>query len=441
MPRVRRPRVVIVGAGFGGLRAAQALARSSLEVWVLDRHNYHTFNPMLYQVATGMLAPEQIAYPVRGLLSRWANVHFANVEVQQIDCDRRVVVTNGPSFRYDFLILATGSVTRFLGVPGAANHTFTLDNLEQAIALRNQILSCFERAACEPDPDRRRQLLTFVVVGGGPTGVELAGALAELIRGPLRRDFPELDFRQVRVILLQAGDCLLSQMSPAQQRYAQRQLRRMGVEVRLGATATQVTEEAVLLQDDRLIPTCTVIWTVGVHIDPQVQQWRFITTAKGQINVLPTLQVLGYPEIYAVGDLSIIDDRDQPLPMVAPAAIQQGLTAAKNIKRQIKGREPVPFQYWNKGTISIMGRHAAAAQIGWLAFTGLPAWLLWLGVHLVYLPGWYNRLVVLLSWLADYGFRQRHFRHMLGRGLEAATGRLRLPNQEPTVAGQASRDR
>lgn len=434
MPRVRRPRIVIVGAGFGGLRAAQALARSSLEVWVLDRNNYHTFNPMLYQVATGMLAPEQIAYPVRGLLRGWRNVNFAKVEVQQIDCDRRVVITDGPSFRYDFLILATGSITRFLEVPGAANHAFTLDNLEQAVVLRNQILSCFERAVCEPDHDRRRQLLTFVVVGGGPTGVELAGALAELIRGPLRRDFSELDLRQVRVVLLQAGDRLLSEMPPAQQRYARHRLRRMGVEVCLGATASQVTEEAVLLHDNRLIPTCTVIWTVGVHVDPRVQQWGFVTAAKGQITVLPTLQVLGYPEVYGVGDLSIIDSRDKSLPMVAPAAIQQGLAAAKNIQRQIKGRQPAPFKYWNKGTISIIGRNAAAAQVGRLNFTGFPAWLLWLGVHLVYLPGWYNRLVVLLSWLVDYGLHRRSIRHILGRGYPAQHSWRQV--QETAIAGQ-----
>jgi len=438
MPRVRRPRVVIVGAGFGGLRAAQALAGSSLEVWVLDRNNYHAFNPMLYQVATGMLAPEQVAYPVRGFLAGWPNVHFAKVEVQQIDCDRRVVITDGPRFRYDFLILATGSVTRFLGVPGAANHAFTLDSLEQAVVLRNQILSCFEQAACEPDRDRRRQLLTFTVVGGGPTGVELAGALAELIRGPLRRDFPELDFRQVQVILLQAGDRLLSEMPPAQQHYACRQLRRMGVEICLGAAASQVTEEAVLLQDNQIIPTGTVIWTVGVHIDPRVQQWGFITAAKGQINVLPTLQVLGYPEIYGVGDLSIIDNRDQPLPMVAPAAIQQGLAAAKNIQRQMQGRDPVPFKYWNKGTIAIIGRNAAAAQVGKLTFTGFPAWLLWLGVHLVYLPGWYNRLVVLLSWLVDYGLHRRPFRHILGRGYPARRSWRQV--QETAAGSQQSRD-
>jgi len=429
---------VIVGAGFGGLRAAQALAGSSLEVWVLDRNNYHTFNPMLYQVATGMLVPEQIAYPVRGLFRRCPNVRFAQVEVQQIDCDRRVVLTNGPPFRYDFLILATGSVTRFLGVSGAANHAFTLDNLEQAVVLRNQILSCFERAAWEPDRDRRRQLLTFVVVGGGPTGVELAGALAELIRGSLRRDFPELDFRQVRVILLQAGDRLLPEIPPAQQRYARRQLRRRGVEVCLGAAASQVTEEAVLLQDNRIIPTCTVVWTAGVHIHPRVQQWGFMTAAKGQISVLPTLQVLGYPEIYGVGDLSIIDNRDQPLPMVAPAAIQQGLAAARNIQRQLKGRDPVPFQYCNKGTIAVIGRNAAAAQVGKLTFTGFPAWLLWLGVHLVYLPGWYNRLVVLLSWLVDYGLHRRPVRHILGREYPAQRPRRQV--QETAVGSQQFRD-
>lgn len=411
--RMRRQlRVVIVGAGFGGLRALRALARSPVEVLLLDRQNYHTFNPLLYQVAAAELAPEQIAYPVRNSLRKLSNAEFVLAEVKLIDLTRQVVETDSLTIPYNFLILGTGSMTEFL-VPGAAEYAFPLDKLEQAVTLRNHILRCFELAAYETDPERRRRLLTFLIVGGGPTGVEFAGSLVELIHGPLRRDYSTLDFRQVRVLMLQSGDSLLTGMEQRLQVYTLRRLRQMGVEVNLRARVNQVTPELVQLQDGQVILTETVVWAVGVHADPQVQTWGLPIGRRGQITVLPTLQVPGQPRVYVVGDLASVTKDGQPVPMVAPAAIQQGLAAAQNIQRQLVGRHPVPFHYCNKGTIAIVGRNAGAAQLGTFTFTGFLAWISWFVIHLVHLPGFHNRLLVLIAWVLDYCFHRRSIRLIL----------------------------
>jgi NADH dehydrogenase len=416
MSKQKRPQIVIIGAGFGGLSAVQSLAGPAVEVLLIDRNNYHTFSPMLYQVATAELGAEQIAYPVRNVLRKLPNAQFLQAEVKRIDFAQRLVETNRTAIFYDFLILATGSITQLLGISGAADCAFRLDNLKQAIALRNHILHCFEQAACEPNPERRRQLLTFAIIGGGPTGIELAGALVELIHSSLKRDYPGLDFRQVKVLLVQSGSRLLADMPVRSQRYTQRQLHQMGVKVLLDARVNRITPGAVHLQDGRTILTASPVWTIGVQAHSLLEQWGLPTADKGKVTVLPTLQVPDYPEVYGVGDLALLEESGQPLPMVAPAAIQQGRAAAKNIQRQLKGKQPVPFKYWNKGTIAMIGRNAAAAQISKLTFTGFPAWLLWLGVHLVYLPGFRNRLQVLIDWLWDYFLRDRPARFVLPQG-------------------------
>ena len=409
----QRPRVVVVGAGFGGLSTVRSLARSPVDVLLVDRNNYHTFSPMLYQVAAAEVEPEQIAYPVRSILRQLPNTDFVMAEVKQIDFVNRVVETDGPHIPYDFLVLSTGSVTQFLDVPGAAEYTFPLDNLGQAVSLRNQIFTCFERAVYEPDAERRQRLLTFPIVGGGPTGVEIAGALVELIHGPLRQDYPTLDVRQARVLLLQSGHSLLAGMPQRLQVYTLKRLRQMGVEVYLEAKASEITPEAVHLQDGRSIPTETAIWAVGVHVDPTVQQWGLPTAAKGRVTILPTLQLSEYPEVYAIGDLALTEKDGCWVPMVAPAAIQQGTAAGRNIQRQLLGKNPIPFDYWNKGTIAMISRNAAAAQVGKLTFTGFPAWISWLGVHLFYLPGFRNRFIVLFDWVRDYLFHVRAVRLIL----------------------------
>jgi len=408
-----RPRVAIIGAGFGGLWAARSLARSPAEVLLIDRHNYHCFLPLLYQVAAAELEPEEIAYPIRSILWKLPNVQFVLADVKRVDLARRMLETDGPAIPYDFLILATGSVSHFFGVPGAEEHALPLKTLEQGVALRTRILCCFERAALDPDPERRRRMLTFAIVGGGPTGVEFTGALVELIRGPLVKDFSRLDFREVRVILLEAADGLLPGWPERLRAYAAARLRRMGVEVRLGAMVSEITARAVHLKDGTVIPAETVIWTAGVRGDSLAQAWGLPTGRAGRVVVQPTLQLPGYPEVSVIGDLAYLENDGQPLPMIAPVAIQQGLAAARNIERQIAGQDPLPFRYRDPGAMVVVGRNAAVAQVWGRTFTGFPAWILWLGVHLAKLIGFRNRLLVLVNWAWDYLFYERAVRLML----------------------------
>lgn len=418
-----RPRVVVVGAGFGGLWAARTLARYPSEVLLLDRNNYHTFLALLYQVATAELGPEEIAYPMRSTLRKLPNVHFAMAEVKEVDLAGHVVESDGHVIPYDFLIVATGSVTHFFDVPGAIDYAFPLKTLEQAISLRNHILCCFERAVNEPDAERRQRLLTFTIVGGGPTGVEFAGALAELVRGPLVKDYPTLDFRKVSVVLLEAADTLLSNLPERLRSYAVARLSMMGVEVRLQTPVTQVTPEAAYLKDESIVPTETVVWIAGVRGHPMAQTWGLPTTRDGRVTVLPTLQVPGYPKVYVIGDLASVVEDEHPLPMVAPVAIQQGVAAARNIARQIAGQDPEPFHYRDRGTMATIGRNAAVAHLGRREFTGFPAWALWLSVHLLRLIGFRNRLLVLINWAWDYLFYERGMRLIfpLDRVLTAET--------------------
>jgi NADH dehydrogenase len=402
--------VLIVGAGFGGLWAARAFAHSPADVLVLDRNNYHTFLPLLYQVGAAELEPEDIVYPVRSILRRYSNVRYLMSEVTGIDLTARQVKTSDHTFSYDYLILAVGSAAHFFGIEGAADHSFQLKTLEQAIGLRNHILSRFEGALCESDATRRQQMLTFAIVGGGPTGVELAGALAELVRGPLVRDYPALDFQEVHILLLEATDHLLSNLPARLQTYALARLRRMGVEVHLQATVKLVTPQAVTLLDGRMIPLETVIWTAGVRGESLGQSVGLPTRRNGQVNVLPTLQVPGHSEVYCIGDLAHPDESGEPLPLVAPVAIQEGEWTARNILRQLQGQQPLPFHYRDPGTMVTLGRNAAAVQLGRHTFTGFPAWVLWLSVHLFKLIGFRNRMLVLINWAWDYLFYERTVR-------------------------------
>jgi NADH dehydrogenase len=384
-------------------------------VRLVDRHNYHTFFPLLYQVGAAELEPEDIAYPVRSLFRGRGNVRFTLAEMRKVDLERRLVECNGEAMPYDYLVLATGSIPHFFGAAGAAEHAFPLRSLEQGIALRNQVLSCFERAVREPDRMQRRGLLTFAIVGGGPTGVEFAGALAELVYGPLRRDYPSLDFGEVRVLLLEASDRLLSALPGPLGAYALRRLRGMTVQVHLKTTVERVTADALFLKGGEAVSTKTVVWTAGVRGDPDVEQRGLLTNSRGQVKVLPTLQVPDHPEAYVVGDLASVEG-GPPLPMVAPVAMQQGEWAARNILRQIAGRPPAPFRYSDRGMMAVVGRNAAVAHLfGRWPVTGFPAWVLWLALHLVKLIGFRNRLVALSGWAWDYLFYERVVRLILPR--------------------------
>ena len=408
-----RPRVVIVGAGFGGLWAARAFAHTPFQVLLIDRNNYHTFLPLLYQVAAAEVEPEEIIYPVRSILRPLRNVDFLLADVKKIDFAARTLETTVSTVPYDFLILAAGSTTHFFGVAGAADHAFTLKTLDDGIRLRNHILCGFERAAKDPDAQSRRRRLTYTIVGGGPTGVEYAGALAELLRGPLQRDFPKLDFHDARVLLIEGAERLLLSLPARLGRYALHRLQSMGVEVRLKTVVDRVEAGEVHLKDGASIATETTIWTAGVRGEPAATAWGLPTDGGGRVPVEPTLEVLGLPGVYVIGDLAHSEEKGATLPMVAPVATQQGTTAARNIQRHEAGKPPLAFHYRDRGMMATIGRNAAVAHIGGLAFTGFVAWLAWLGVHLIKLIGFRNRLFVLMNWAWDYFLFERMVRLIL----------------------------
>lgn len=409
------PRVVVIGAGFGGLQAAQSLANAGIEALLIDCNHYHTFVPLLYQVAMAQLEPAQVAYPLRSAVRRSPRqLRFLMAEVQRVDFNQRWIETDSAIIPYDFLVLATGSQTKYLGVPGANDYALPLQTLEQAIALRHRILACFEQATQTSNPEQRQRLLTFAIVGGGATGVEVAGALTELVQSALLKDYPLLDRREVRVLLVQAGDHLLPDLPEKLGRYAHQRLRRMGVEVYLQAKVERVTQDTVFLQSGHTIAASTVIWTAGVEAAlPEVSE---VPSQKaGKLEVRPTLQLLNHPEVYTIGDLAYVEQDGKPLTGVAPEALQQGVAAAKNIRRQMQGQRLKPFRYFDKGRLAIIGNYAGVGQIGAVPLTGFLAWLMWLGVHLVYLPGFRNRLYVFLAWIQNYLLGDRAVRLILSR--------------------------
>ncbi len=412
----RRPKIVVVGAGFAGLRAVKRLSNVEAEVLLLDSHNYHTFIPLLYQVATGFIEPELIAYPLRSVLRNFGNTNFLMAEVKQIDLESKTVVTGSQTITYDYLVIATGSQTNFLEVSGAPQHTFPLRTLENAITLRNHIINCFEEAAklSEADLTRKEQSMTFVIVGGGPTGVEMAGALQELIHNCLAKDYPQLDLRQAKVILLQSGASLLSTYPKRLSKYTLHQLRARGVKVHFNHRVKATSSTAVYLEDDTSIATSTIIWTAGVSANFPQSAGNVTTSGKNKLEVLTTLQLPKYPQVYAVGDVAHIEQNGQPSIGVAPEALQQGGVVAKNIRRQLKGKSPEAFNYFNKGRAAIIARSAGVAYLfGKIPLSGFLAWLLWLGIHVYYLPGLSNRFKLLGAWLKDCLLRDRSVRQII----------------------------
>lgn len=414
VPSARRPRVVIVGAGFAGMRAAQKLSQTDAEILIVDRNNYHTFIPLLYQVATGFITPHTIAYPIRNWVRRIPNARFLLADVEALDLENQRIITASDKVDYDYLMIATGSQTRFLGVPGAPKHTFTLRTLDDAIALRHQVLQSLESAAQTND----RRYLTFVIVGGGPTGIELAGALHEQLAGPFQRDYPTLDLSQARISLIQSGDSLLKGLPDSLGRYTARQLDKRGIELRFNTKVATVDPDGVELSDGSRIDAATVIWTAGVLAEKpdlsQPEDWDTVGTARQQKIVAgPTLQIEGYPYAYVAGDTAYVEQDDEALVGVAPEALQQGDTVAANIQRQLEGRRPQPFQYFDKGRAAIIARHAGVAYLlSKIKVTGPLAWLTWLVIHLYYLPGIENRFILLSSWLRDYFWRDRAQRQL-----------------------------
>jgi NADH dehydrogenase len=399
--------VVIVGAGFGGLWAARALRRARVQVVLLDRNNYHLFQPLLYQVATAGLSPDEIARPVRAILRRQKNFDFRMVEVKGVDFANRRLDTSGGSILYDFLVLAHGGETNFFGLDTVARNGLGLKGIPDGIAIRNHVLACFEQAMMEPHPDRRRALLTFVVVGGGPTGVEMAGALSELIRLVLVKDYRHLNIKDVRILLLEATDRILAAMPERLREAAGRTLWRKQIEVRFGATVAEFDQNLVRLKGGEVIPAHTLIWAAGVQAAGLSSHLGVPLVRQGRVPVEPTLQLKNHPEVYVIGDAAYRDTGGEPLPMVAPVAMQMGETAARNILASVRGKPLVAFRYRDKGTLATIGRNAAVADVFGLKLSGFPAWLMWLVVHIVQLIGFRNKVFVLLNWAWDYFFYER----------------------------------
>ncbi|MGB7414566.1 MAG: NAD(P)/FAD-dependent oxidoreductase [Thermosynechococcaceae cyanobacterium] len=407
---MKKARIVIVGAGFGGLQTAQSLKRLGADVLLINRENYHTFVPMLYQVATGQLEPDQIAYPIRNSIQQ-SHLRYLMAEVRRVDFENQAVETTDLTIPYDYLVLATGSETQYLGVPGASEHTLPMRTLTEAITLRNHLFTRFEQAAQARDPQVRQSLLTVAIVGGGPTGVELAGAMVEVMRGRLARGYSSLDLRHMRLILLQGGDSLLPGLPQRLSTYTHRKLRRLGVEVHLATRVSRVTSETLHLENYQTLQASTIIWTAGVEAAAPATSMALPRAAKEKLIVQPTLQVCSQPNVYAIGDLAHIEN--QPLKGVAPEALQQGVAVAQNIKRQLRGLSPQPFRYFNKGRLAIIGCYSGVGKIGPFALTGPLAWVMWLGVHLVYLPGYGNRFLTFLRWIQTYVGRDRPVRLIL----------------------------
>jgi len=349
MQNTGRPHVLIVGAGFAGLNVARRLKRADVEVTIVDRYNYHTFIPLLYQVATAGLEPEEIAQPVRRVFHGARNISFRLANVVDFDLDRRVVITNIGELTYDYLVVAAGSVTNYFGLESLAPAVQNLRELNDAEDLRNHLLGAFERATYEPDPKLRQHLMTVVIVGGGPTGVELAGAMAELRKHVLPRDYPELDISSARLVLVEASGRLLAGMPEKLAAVAHKTLESMGVEVFLNSPVTAVNS-GVILEKGQELKAGTVIWVAGVRAPPLAEKLRAPSGPGGRVIVKETLQLMDRPEVYVIGDMAYLPDASgQPYPMVAPVAIQQGELVAANILSQIRNREPKPFTYRDKG--------------------------------------------------------------------------------------------
>src|SRR6266508_4251585 len=409
----RRPRVVIIGAGFGGLSAVKQLARVPFDVTIVDRHNYHLFQPLLYQVATAGLSPGDIASPIRGILHRQRNANVILAMVSGVDLSCKEVMAEGRRIPYDYLIVATGAEHAYFGHDWST-YAPGLKTIDDATYLRRRILLAFERAENEPAPDERRRLLNFVVVGGGPTGVEMAGAIAELAKRALAADFRSIDPRCARIILIEAGPRLLAPFDPALSEAARRSLEELGVEVRLGAGVTECDGSGVTVGRER-IETRTIMWAAGVKASPAAEWLGVEGDSAGRVTVAPDLSVPGHPDIFVIGDVALAAGEDgKPLPGVAPVAKQQGQYVAKALIARARGKTLPPFRYRDYGTLATIGRKRAVAQLGRVKLSGFLAWVLWSVAHIYYLIGFRNRLVVAMNWAWSYLTFQRGTRLITG---------------------------
>jgi NADH dehydrogenase len=410
------PHVVIIGGGFGGLEAARALAGAPVRVTVLDRHNYHLFQPLLYQVATASLSPGDIASPIRWVLRHQKNVQVLLADVQAIDPSGQRVTIDGDQLAFDYLIVAAGASHSYFGHPEWASRAPGLKTLDDALEMRRRVLLAFEAAERERDPEKRRRLLTFVIVGGGPTGVELVGALAEIARRTLNRDFRSIRPESARILMLEGGPSVLPTFPEPLRKAARESLERVGVDVRTNAMVTGIDADGVRV-GGTTIAAQTIVWAAGVAASPLVRSLGAPLDRAGRVLAEPTLAVPGHPEIFVVGDVCALSQDGKPLPGVAQVAKQGGAHAAKNVVRAIRGQPALRFHYRNYGNMATIGRGAAVADLAFLKVSGFLAWLLWLFVHIFWLIGFRNRLAVIGEWAWAYVTFQRRARLITGERL------------------------
>ena len=412
---------VIVGGGFAGLWATRALASAPVRITLIDRHNHHLFQPLLYQVATAGLSAPDIAAPLRHILRKQANVEVRLAEVAAIaPQEKHVVLADGTTIAYDALLLATGATHAYFGHDEWARHAPVLKTLDDALQLRRHLLLAFERAEAETDPGKRAAWLSFAIVGGGPTGVELAGTLAEIARHTLKNEFRRIDPSQARVRLVEAGPRVLASFPDTLSEKARRQLERLGVEVVTGTPVSDITDEGYRL-GETFIPAKTVVWAAGVAASPLARTLGVSLDRAGRVPVQPDLSVAGHPDIFVAGDLAAVTSDGRPVPGVAPAAKQMGRHVAQVLRARLDGRaSPGDFRYQDYGNLATIGRMAAVVDFGRLKFSGLLAWWFWLTAHVFFLIGFRNRLVVLLNWCWAYWSYQRGARIILGKDEDQA---------------------
>ena len=410
------PHVVILGAGFGGLQAARALRDAPVRVTVVDRRNHHLFQPLLYQVATAALSPADIAYPIRSILRHQRNADVLLSEVVSIDPAARQVVLPDARLPYDYLIVAVGARHAYFGHEEWEPHAPGLKSLEDALEIRRRMLLAFERADRETNPERRRALLTFAIVGGGPTGVELSGAIAEISRHVIVDDFRHIDPREARVVLIEAGPRVLASYAMESSRRAEAALRARGVEVRTGAAVTVVDAEGVRLGETERLSARTVIWAAGVAAPAPIANSLGVPLDRsGRVIVEPDLSIPGHSDVFVIGDLALfLHQGGRALPGLSPVAMQQGRYVAAVVGARIRGATVPPFHYRDKGTMAVIGRSAAVAEIAGLRLWGFPAWLAWCFVHIFYLIGFRNRFIVMFEWAWAYTSYQRGARLITG---------------------------
>ena len=418
------PRVVIVGAGFGGLTCARALKLAPVDVLLVDRNNYHLFTPLLYQVATAALDPAEVARPVRQLIQPLTNADFRQATVTGVDFENRNLLTDHGPISYDYLVLAGGAASEYFGNPALADSTMGLKGLDEGLAFRNRIIRQFEESRWITDAAERRRLLTFAVVGGGPTGVEMAGAISELIRLVLRKDYRDLNLSEVRVVLLEAAPFLLGAFDPMLREAARASLVQKQVEVMLGAKVDNVTEAGIQLSTGERIETANVLWTAGVRGADIGKDTGLPLARQSRIQVAATLQVPNYREAFVIGDMSGATDGESPLPMLIPVAMQEGKHVAASIASMVDGGHATAFEYKDPGIMATIGRDSGVAQLGRVKLSGFPGWVMWLTVHLVNVVTFRARLVVLINWAWDYLFYDRPIRLIVRAADESSRQRV-----------------